>query len=128
MSTSGRSTAILQLKAFATAAGAAAVLAIVGLTGCNDSTSGNTTDAEVAATVNGVAIPVSEIDRIIVQQITDPRTGQKATLQPVELAAARLQALQQLIQEEALYQRAQNEKVVPSDDELKQEIQSQKQQ
>jgi parvulin-like peptidyl-prolyl isomerase len=117
----------LQLKAFTLAAMAVA-LGLLGLTGCNESPSANSGDPEVAATVNGVAIPVSEIDRLIEQQITDPKTGQKTPLQPVELAAARMQALQQLIQEEALYQRAQKESVVPTDDELKQELQSQKQQ
>ena len=120
----------MQLKAYSGLAITAVLAAIIGLTGCNNNTTADGASAtdEFAAAVNGVNIPVSDIDRLIDQQITDPQTGNKTVLQPVELAAARMQALQTLIQEEALYQRAQKEAVVPTDDELKQAIQAQKQQ
>src|ERR1051325_8865919 len=94
MSTSGRSNRVLRLNACALVAVTAICLFSSSLTGCGTGAGagGDTSDPEVAATVNGVSIPVSEIDRVIDQQITDPQSGRKAVLQPVELATARLQA------------------------------------
>jgi peptidyl-prolyl cis-trans isomerase SurA len=106
---------------------AAAVMAIFGFAACNTvSTSGGGGDDETAASVNGTDIPIAEVDRQIDAQIKAAGPN-RPQLSPVDLAAARMQILDTLIQEEALVQRAQKEGVVPSDDELKQEIQGQKQ-
>lgn len=78
---------------------------------------------EVAATVNGTNISVEEVDRITTQ-----RAGaQKNQLSPLELAAARLQVLEEMIQQEVLYQRAQKEGINPTDQEITEFIQKGKQ-
>jgi parvulin-like peptidyl-prolyl isomerase len=77
---------------------------------------------QAAATVNGVKILVKDVDRVIAQQLG----GQEGQLSQIETAAAQIQALDNLITQEALYQRAQNEKIVPSEDEIKRFIQSYK--
>ena len=77
---------------------------------------------QAAATVNGVKILIKDVDRVIAQQLG----GQEGQLSPVEQAAAQIQALDSLITQEALYQQAQNEKIVPSEDEIKRFIQSYK--
>ena len=76
---------------------------------------GNTPDLnETAATVNNEAIRLEEVERVLKQQAQ----GQEGRLSPLELAAARLQVLQTLIEQEALYQRAQKENTVPTDEEV----------
>jgi parvulin-like peptidyl-prolyl isomerase len=77
---------------------------------------------EVAATVNGVKILIKDVDRVIAQQLG----GQEGQISQVEQAAARIQALDGLITQEALYQQAQKESIVPSEDEIKRYIQSTK--
>ncbi len=77
---------------------------------------------DVAATVNGKSIMMEEIERVIKQQ----GKGQEAKLSPLELAQGRLQVLDQMIQQEVLFQRAEKEKTVPSDDEVKSEINKRK--
>ena len=77
---------------------------------------------EVAATVNGVKILVKDVDRVIAQQLGE----QGGQLSPIEQAAARIQALDSLITQDALYQQAQKENIVPSEDEIKRFIQSTK--
>jgi parvulin-like peptidyl-prolyl isomerase len=77
---------------------------------------------EVAATVNGAKILIKDIDRVIAQQLG----GQEGQLSQVEQGAARIQALDSLITQEALYQQAQKENIVPSEDEIKRFIQSTK--
>ncbi|HVE57104.1 MAG TPA: SurA N-terminal domain-containing protein [Pyrinomonadaceae bacterium] len=69
---------------------------------------------ETAATVNGKVIKIEEVERLIKQQ----GQGQEAKLSPLELAQARLQVLQGLIQDEVLYQKAEKEQTVPNDDEV----------
>src|SRR5689334_21576415 len=100
MSTSGRSTTTLQRKALPLLAGAA-MTAVIGLTSlfgsaCGNKPEDNPAGDEVAATVNGKDIPVSEIDRAIDAQIKQSGPG-APQLTPVSLAAARLQILDQLI-------------------------------
>jgi hypothetical protein len=73
---------------------------------------------EAAATVNGKAIKLEEVERIIKQQ----GQGQEARLSPLELAQTRLQVLQGLIQDEVLYQKAEKEATVPNDDEVRTEF------
>jgi hypothetical protein len=77
---------------------------------------------DVAATVNGKEITLAEVDRLINQQTQ----GQQ--LPTLQLAAARLQALDNLIQREAVYLRAEKEKTVPNDDEVTTTINSRKSQ
>ncbi len=78
---------------------------------------------EVAAVVNGTKILIADVDRVTAQQFR----GQENQLSPLELAAARLQALDTLITQEVLYQRAQKENLSPTEDEVTQEIQRRKQ-
>lgn len=87
--------------------------------------SGNDTNSEntVAATVNSKKIMLAEVERIIHQQ----SQGKESHLSAHELAQARLQVLDRLIQREVLFQRAQQEKLLPSEDEITNAINKQKQ-
>jgi foldase protein PrsA len=78
----------------------------------------------VAATVNGKKIMLSEIERIINQQAQ----GKQSTFSAHDLAQARLQVLDKLIQREVLFQRAEQEKLLPTDEEITTSINQQKQQ
>lgn len=71
-------------------------------------------DNTVAASVNGKNIPMSEIERALNQQTQ----GQQAKLSDLELATARLQILDNLIQQEVLFQRAEKDGLLPKDDEV----------
>lgn len=100
-----------------------AVIAVVAVAFSACSSSGNTgggsTSAganDVAATVNGKNIMLSEVDRLIRQQFQ----GQDTKLSPLQLAQTRLQALDTLIKNEVLYQRAEKEELLPKDDEVTQ--------
>lgn len=73
---------------------------------------------ETAATVNGKAIKLEEVERLIKQQ----GQGQEAKLSPLELAQARLQVLSGLIQDEVLFQKAEKEGTVPTDEEVTTEL------
>jgi parvulin-like peptidyl-prolyl isomerase len=85
--------------------------------------SASSSGKEVASTVNGTNITVEEVDRI-----TSQRAGaQKNQLSPLELASARLQVLDEMIQQEVLYQRAQKEGINPTDQEINEFIQKGKQ-
>ena len=76
----------------------------------------------VAATVNGKKIMLQEVERLISQQTQ----GKQAQLSPLELAQARLQVLASMIQREVLFQRAEQEKMLPTDDEITSAINAQK--
>jgi parvulin-like peptidyl-prolyl isomerase len=104
---------------FLTVAMMAAIIMI--LSGCPDGGATNPKDIrgdEAAATVNGKAIKFEEVERAIKQQAR----GQESKLSPLELAQARLQVLSQLIQEEVMYQKAESEQTIPTDDEVKAEL------
>jgi parvulin-like peptidyl-prolyl isomerase len=79
---------------------------------------------DIAATVNGKNILLSEVDRLISQQFQ----GQQSKLSPLELAQARLQVLDTLIQKEVLFQRAEKGGLLPKDDEINQFLTELKQQ
>lgn len=82
------------------------------------------TDGEVLAKVGSSDITLKQVDSVIKQQIG---TGGPA-FTSTELAAARLSVLDNLIQEEALFQLAQKgENLVPDDNKVTQEIQKTKQ-
>jgi parvulin-like peptidyl-prolyl isomerase len=101
-------------------------LAAAGLAACNRTGSGapNNADPSVAATVNGKNIPLSEVDQLISQQTQ----GKQAEMSQLQLAQARLQVLDSLIQKEVLFQRAEKDKLQPTEDEITQFINSQMQQ
>ena len=88
------------------------------LTGCPDgvgSKAGSGPDRnETAATVNGTAIKLQEVERLIKQQAK----GQEARLSQLELTQARLQVLEQLIQQAVLYQKAEGEQTIPTEEEV----------
>lgn len=67
-----------------------------------------------AATVNGKAITMEEVERAVKQQAQ----GQEGRLSPLELAGARLQVLQSLIEQEVMYQKAEKEATLPTDEEV----------
>lgn len=102
------------------------VFAACGSTGSGSSGGGTGTSGatDVAATVNGKNVMLSEVDRLINQQFQ----GQQAKLSPLELAQARLQVLETLIQKEVLFQRAEKEGLLPKDDEINQFLTELKQQ
>src|SRR3569623_319524 len=80
-----------------------AVFAVV-MTACSGGTGGtgpNGVDPnEPAAKVNGQAITMQDVDRAVKQQAQ----GQETKMSPLELASARLQVLDTLIQQEVMYQ------------------------
>ena len=67
-----------------------------------------------AATVNGKAITMEEVERAVKQQAQ----GQEGRLSPLELAGARLQVLQSLVEQEVMFQKAEKEQTLPNDDEV----------
>lgn len=75
-----------------------------------------------AATVNGKVIKMEEVDRAVKQQAQ----GQDARMSPLELAAARLQVLETLIQQEVMFQKAEKESMVPTDEEVTVEVNKRK--
>src|SRR5688500_7540765 len=77
---------------------------------------------ETAATVNGKAIRMEEVERAVKQQAQ----GQESRLSPLELAGARLQVLQGLVEQEVMFQKAEKEGTVPTDEEVNAEVNKRK--
>src|SRR5262245_34793475 len=77
---------------------------------------------EPAATVNGKAIKMEDVERAVKQQAQ----GQETKFSPLELAGARLQVLQSLIEQEVMYQKAEKETTVPTEEEITAEVNKQK--
>ena len=102
------------------------LLAIAGLiAACGGNSGGpNAGDNETAATVNGKPIKMEDVERALKQQAQ----GQDSRLSQLELASARLQILESLIQQEVMFQKAEKEGTVPSDEDVNGEINKQKQQ
>ena len=92
------------------------------LTGCGNAVSDTPGSNEAAATVNGKAISMEEVERAVKQQAQ----GQEGRLSPLELAAGRLQVLQSLIEQEVMFQKAEKEAAVPSDEEVTAEFNKRK--
>jgi peptidyl-prolyl cis-trans isomerase SurA len=104
---------------------AATLLALISLSfACTNAGNSGTEDSTVAATVNGKKIMLGEVERGVSQQ----SGGKQAQLSQLELAQARLQVLGTLIQREVLFQRADREKLLPTEDEITAIINQQKQQ
>jgi peptidyl-prolyl cis-trans isomerase SurA len=101
-----------------------AVIAAVSIAACNRAGGGDASNAAVAATVNGKNIMLSEVDKLISEQAQ----GQQAAMSPLELAQARLTVLNTLVQKEVLFQRAEKEKLLPTEEEITQFISNMKQQ
>jgi len=79
---------------------------------------------EVVATVNGKPIIMKEIETILNQKYQ----GQQFNLSKLELSQERLQILNELIQQAVLFQKAESEKLIPTDDEISTKINEQIQQ
>src|SRR4249919_54186 len=85
---------------------AAVISLFVAFLGACGSGNGPNPDADdPAATVNGQPIKMVEVERAVKQQTQ----GQDSKLSQLELAGARLQVLQTLIEQEVMYQKAQKE-------------------
>ncbi len=87
---------------------------------------GNDADpsSEVAARVGSKDITIKQVDIVVKQQLEAQGGG--ATLSPAQIITARLAVLDKLIEEEALYQKAQKESLVPDDAKVNQAVQKQK--
>ena len=81
----------------------------------------------VAATVNGKPITLKEVDTILAQQAKSQHTDM-SQMSPLEIATARLQVVGNLIKQEVLFQRADKDKLTPTDDEITLEINQEMQQ
>jgi peptidyl-prolyl cis-trans isomerase SurA len=97
-------------------------LALLGASCRGTASSGVSGSDEVAAVVNGTKILVKDVDRVIAQQ-----SREQEQLSQLQQAAYRLQALETLINQEVLFQRAQKDNIAPTDDEIRQYIQRYKQ-
>jgi parvulin-like peptidyl-prolyl isomerase len=114
-----------KFKAFLTAAIAVSVVLIGacgGPAGQSNGSTGPVDPNESAATVNGRVIKMEDVERAVKQQAQ----GQESKLSDIERAAARLQVLQTLIEQEVMFQKAEKEGTVPSDDEVTAELNKQK--
>ena len=111
------------MKRFSTPLILTLVAGIVAAVSTACSQSSTTPESTVAATVNGKKIMLQEVERIIHQQ----SQGKESLLSAHDLAQARLTVLDQLIQREVLFQRAEQEKLMPTDDEITNIINKQKQ-
>src|SRR5213080_2918490 len=80
-------------------------------------------DNTVAASVNGKKIMLSEVERVIHQQAQ----GNESQMSAHDLAQARLTVLDSLIQREVLYQRAEQEKLLPTEEQITSAINQRKQ-
>src|SRR5688572_19037326 len=102
-------------------------VSVVGIGACGGGTSSNSSASnvdpnETAATVNGKVIKMEDVERTVKQQAQ----GQESKLSPLELAGARLQVLQGLIEQEVMFQKAEKEGVLPKDEDVATEINRQK--
>ena len=102
------------------------LLALISLisNACNSGGGPDAKDSMVAASVNGKNIMLAEVERGISQQ----SSGKQSQLSQLELAQARLQVLDSLIQREVLFQRAEREKLLPTEEQITSAINQQKQQ
>jgi len=98
------------------------ILSACGGAASSSSTGGSVDANETAARVNGKVITMQEVDRAVKQQAQ----GQETKLSPLELAAARLQVLQSLVEQEVMYQKAEKEDLVPTDEEVSGEVNKRK--
>ncbi|HVF47397.1 MAG TPA: SurA N-terminal domain-containing protein [Pyrinomonadaceae bacterium] len=88
----------------------------------NSSSGGAVDPNETAAKVNGKIIKMEEVHRAVKQQAQ----GQDDKMSPLELAGARLQVLQSLIEQEVMFQKAEKEGIVISDGDVTTELNKRK--
>lgn len=93
-----------------------------GAASSNSTIAGGVDPNATAATVNGKVIKMEDVERAVKQQAK----GEESRLSDLELAGARLQVLQSLIEQEVMYQKAEKEGVVPKDEDVAVEINKQK--
>lgn len=94
--------------------------------GCDQTDGATGGTAEIAAKVNAVVIPLAKVNRRIEQTLKQQQPNAKLSdLSPIELAAAQLKALDALINEEILLQRAQREQIQVTDAEVDQAVKRQ---
>lgn len=98
------------------------VVAGLVLNGCSSGAS-EAKDNMVAATVNGRNIMLPEVERAVNAQTN----GNPSSLNQLQMAQARLQVLSTLIQREVLFQRAEREKLLPTEAQIDGAIAAQKQ-
>jgi peptidyl-prolyl cis-trans isomerase SurA len=91
---------------------------------CSGGGGADAKDSTVAATVNGKKIMAAEVE----QGVSRQAGGKQSQLSQLEMAQARLQVLGSLIQREVLFQKAEKEKVLPTEDQITGLINQQKQQ
>ncbi|HMQ03396.1 MAG TPA: peptidylprolyl isomerase [Pyrinomonadaceae bacterium] len=109
-------------------AGILALFVALFISACSDgpttpsNSSGSADPNEVAARVNGKEIKMEEVEKGVKAQ----SQGQESEFSPLELASARLTVLQQLIQGEVMFQKAETEATVPTDDEVTAEMNKRK--
>ncbi|MDM7923729.1 MAG: SurA N-terminal domain-containing protein [Pyrinomonadaceae bacterium] len=101
---------------------AIAAVALGACSGGPGPTAGGADPNEVAARVNGKDIKMEEVEKAIKAQAR----GTEANFSPLELASARLSILQQLIETEVLFQKAEKEQTVPSEEEVTAEMNKRK--
>jgi len=101
------------------------VLALV-LNGCASGGGAEAGINNVAATVNGHNIMLSEVERVVNQQAQQAGSD-TSKMNQLQIAQARLAVLSTLIQREVLFQRAEREKVLPTDAQIDGAIATQKQ-
>lgn len=104
-----------------------AILFTVVLGGCSGDTASNTglggaNPNEIAAKVNGKEIRMEDVEKGIKAQ----SQGEETRFSPLELASARLSVLQQLIQTEVMFQKAEKEQALPSEDDISVEVNKRK--
>ena len=114
------------MQRFVKLTNATILMALVALSfgACSTGGGSDSKDSLVAATVNGKNIMLAEVE----QNVSRQAGGKQAQLSQLELAQARLQVLGSLIQREVLFQRAEKEKTLPTEDQITAIINQQKQQ
>jgi hypothetical protein len=118
----GAASKVRKSSRFIVSLGLVTVAGLLFLTsGCGNSPASGT-KGDVAATVNGKPIAKEQIEKVLKQQ----GKGQESKLSPLELAQARLRILEGLIQQEVMFQKAEKEKTVPSDEDVTAEYNKQK--
>lgn len=98
------------------------VVLFLGACGGQSGPTGGVDPNDTAATVNGKAIKMEEVEKAVKQQAQ----GQEGKLSPLELAGARLQVLQSLIEQEVMFQKAEKESTVPTEEEVTAEFNKRK--
>ena len=100
----------------------AAFLSACGPTAGNNTGVSSTDGNETAAKVNGKVIKMEDVDRGVKAQTQ----GQDSKLSPLELAGARLQVLQSLVEQEVMFQKAEKDSAVPTEEEITVELNKRK--